>query len=333
MFTRRKHTRVLNQLDDELWAGMAKQLETSDETAAQASDFVETSVSAEHHAGCCPVCMSQGTECFEQRGYEIHECRDCQHRMLATMPSQNHLSDVYDDDYFFGGGAGYSNYLSEQQLLTAHGKRYAKLLAQYTEPSRMLDVGCAAGFIADGYRQLGWEPSGLEPNPKVGEFARTQLNIPVTTGALEDLTTDEPFHLISMIQVIAHFHDLRSAIDRAATVTAPNGYWLIETWNFNSWTARIFGRHWHEYSPPSVLNWFSPQSLRLLCEQFGMQMIAKGRPTKRLDGEHAKSLLNYRLGKSRVGRGLSKLIDCVVPDRLPIPYPSEDLFWMLLQKH
>ena len=223
-------------------------------------------------------------------------------------------------------------YLSEQKLLTQHGRRYAKLLEQYIDPGRMLDIGCAAGFVADGFRQSGWDPVGLETNDRVAEFARTQLLLPVATGVLEEFTPVESFDLINMVQVIAHFHDLRSALEHATSITADGGHWLIETWNFNSWTARLFGKNWHEYSPPSVLNWFSPQSLQLLCEQFGMQEVARGRPTKRLDGEHAKSLLKYRLGDSKVGRGISRALDFLAPNQLPIPYPAEDLFWMLLQK-
>ncbi len=41
---------------------------------------------------------------------------------------------------------------------------------------------------------------------------------------------------------------------------------------------------------------------------------------------HAKSLLRYKLGTVSCRRAIS-----IVPDRLSVPYPFDDLFWMLLR--
>ncbi|MEI6332161.1 MAG: class I SAM-dependent methyltransferase [Pseudanabaena sp. ELA645] len=139
------------------------------------------------------------------------------------------------------------------------------------------------------------------------------------------------YDLISMIQVISHFFDLQKALTTAAAMTNPNGYWLIETWNRESWTAKISGQNWHEYSPPSVLHWFSPQDLEQLAAQFGFHKIASGRPEKWINGAHVKSLLRYKLGRSPFGKLLSKMLG-IIPDQLLIPYPAEDLFWILFQK-
>ncbi|MBW8879076.1 MAG: methyltransferase domain-containing protein, partial [Acidobacteria bacterium] len=143
--------------------------------------------------------------------------------------------------------------------------------------------------------------------------------------------TEERFDVVTMIQVVAHFPDLRKALQVASEITCRDGFWLIETWNRNSWVARIFGRHWHEYSPPSVVHWFTPTTLRHLVEPFGFREIGSGRPSKWLNGAHAISLLQYKLGGSIPGRllaGAGKLI----PQNIPLPYLAGDLFWMLFQK-
>jgi hypothetical protein len=134
-----------------------------------------------------------------------------------------------------------------------------------------------------------------------------------------------------MIQVVAHFYNLREAFQVAAELTRPGGFWLIETWNKDSLMARAFGQNWHEYSPPSVLNWFSPEGLKCLVSQFGFTEAARGRPPKWLKSSHAKSLVSYKLqgsSLSRTANGLLKL----VPDNLAIPYPAYDLFWVLFRK-
>jgi hypothetical protein len=134
-----------------------------------------------------------------------------------------------------------------------------------------------------------------------------------------------------MIQVIAHFYDVDTALERAAQVTQPGGYWLIETWNKDSWMARMLGENWHEYSPPSVLHWFSPDTLTRLASRFGFAPVARGRPAKWLNGAHVKSLLGYKLAGSRLEKPAAALLR-LVPDKLPVPYPTFDLFWALYQK-
>ena len=68
---------------------------------------------------------------------------------------------------------------------------------------------------------------------------------------------DGPYDLVVMLQVIAHLVDPLATGRRIAELLRPDGLWLVETWDRESRTARLFGRRWHEYSPPSVLHWFS----------------------------------------------------------------------------
>lgn len=279
----------------------------------------------------CPICQSAPREVFECLRHVVLECESCVHRFCTLPTSDNHVENLYDDDYFFGGGAGYGDYLGEQSLLIKHGERYGSLLSQYSRSGSVLDVGAAAGFIMKGLANRGWVPHGLEPNEQMAAVAKNEFDFPMSVGTLESFESNQKFDVVSMIQVIAHFHDLDAAMRRAAAITKDGGYWLIETWNYRSVTARMFGQQWHEYSPPSVLHWFSPKSLAQLGEQYGMKIVAKGRPKKYLNGEHAKSLLQFRLNQTAVGRMIAPLTK-LVPDRIQIPYPAEDLFWMLLQK-
>jgi len=288
----------------------------------------------------CPICGAQTKPIFVKHGYPIHRCVACQHRCAAVQPSADHVRCVYGDDYFHasdqGGSAGYPDYLGEADLLQAHGWYYAEVLKPFMTLGTVLDVGAAAGFILKGLLERGWHGVGLEPNAQMTAYGRAHLGLSMVTGALEDAQIINPvskasFDLLTMIQVIAHFHDLHKALTHAAALTRPGGFWLIESWDRTSWPARLLGRYWHEYSPPSVLHWFSPTGLAQLAGQFGFVEVARGRPRKRLNGAHAKSLLRYKL-QTLPGHQALTLPLALIPDRIAIPYPNFDLFWMLLQK-
>jgi hypothetical protein len=122
-----------------------------------------------------------------------------------------------------------------------------------------------------------------------------------------------------------------AAFAAAAGMTLPGGLWLVETWNRESLTRRVFGERWHEYSPPSVLHWFSPDGLAGAVARFGMKRIDQGRPAKWLLSGHAASLVRHKLEGTAVAP-LGRWIARVAPPRVPIPYPAEDLFWMLFRK-
>lgn len=274
----------------------------------------------------CPLCRSESKIAFTAKDFPVRDCLKCAHRFAEISTNGNHVAEIYSDEYFTGGGAGYSNYFAEGEMLRRRGRDYAKILSKFTMPGKILDVGAAAGFILKGFADEGWQGFGVEPNAAMAEHGREKLNLQIEQGDFENFDCAENFDAISMIQVAAHFHDPSRAFQNAFDLLKPNGFLLIETWNFKSLIARVFGKNWHEYSPPSVLHWFSPQTLTAFFKEIGFEKQAQGRPSKKISGGHAKSLLEYRLGKT------FKPLLKIIPDYVNFPYPAEDLFWALYRK-
>ncbi len=281
----------------------------------------------------CSQCQpgTQKKKLFKAEGYWIYECSKCSHQFADVQTNAEHADSVYGDDYFVGGKAGYPDYVRDASLLTKRGIYYGKVLQKYMPPGSILDIGAAAGFILKGFTQCGWQGIGVEPNARMSAFATNEVGVDVRHGTIEDLEIDRQFDLVSMIQVLPHFYDLNKGLERVAALTKPGGYWLIETWNKDSRTARFLKSAWHEYSPPSVLHWFSPKTIAFFGGALGMKVIARGRPTKKISGAHAKSLISYKIENKPVDKVIRPLLR-LIPEKLNIPYPAEDLFWILLQK-
>ncbi len=273
----------------------------------------------------CPLCNSESKFAFAAKGFGLRDCVKCSHRFAAISANETHVTEIYDDDYFSGGGAGYADYLQEGAMLEKRGQMYAKVVEKHSKKhGKMLDVGAAAGFLLKGFVSENWSGIGLEPNAAMAKFGREKLNLEIKQGSLEAFEANEKFDLISMIQVAAHFYQPRKAFEKAFDLLNENGFLLIETWNRESISARVFGKNWHEYSPPSVLQWFSEKGLTGFLSEVGFEKVTRGRPSKKISGAHAKSLLKYRLG--------SNFLLKLIPDKMNFPYPSEDLFWALYRK-
>ncbi|MEZ4774342.1 MAG: class I SAM-dependent methyltransferase [Bacteroidia bacterium] len=277
----------------------------------------------------CPVCESSTiTRKFNKNDCWICTCESCGHMFADVKADLSHTKAVYSDEYFEGGKDGYPDYFLEKNLLIKRGEGYGKVVNKYMKPGYMLDVGAAAGFLLKGFHNTGWQGVGVEPNAKMAKFGQTEMKLDIINSPVELFRSEKKFDLVTMIQVLPHFFDLKKGLQVLADHTKPGGYWLIETWNRESLTAKITKESWHEYSPPSVLHWFSPESLTDVGKKMGFSFVAKGRKIKYINTTHAKTLLSHSIQSSIV----KKLVATLVPGNITLPYPSEDLFWILLKK-
>jgi len=268
---------------------------------------------------------------FMKNGYPIVDCDCCHLRFSEISDPEAHLEKVYSDDYFFNGKDGYPNYLDEKDMLIHYGIYYSNIVKKYTKPGIMLDVGSAAGFIMKGFESRGWRCYGIEPNASMASYGKNEFNLDIHIGGMEKFTTDIRFDLITLIQVIGHFYNVEKAIENVSHLLVPDGLVLVESWNMNSITARILGKHWHEYSPPSVINWFSDESLTRLFHKFGLEKIGSGLPAKRINLKHALSLIEMNFPDSTFKKKILGFLNQTVGKAVLI-YPPIDLKWYVFRK-
>lgn len=268
---------------------------------------------------------------FIKAGFPIYECRECGHSFAVVNDLKDHVSKVYSDSYFFEGKDGYPDYLEEKKILLSAGRRYARKISRLTKPGKMLDVGSAAGFLMYGFHEVGWQCQGIEPNNTMASHGRDHMGLNIMTGSFEQFQSDDKYDLITLIQVLGHFYDLNKAVINISKHLKENGLVLIESWNRRSIFARVLGKNWPEYSPPSVLHYFSETTLVQLMNSIGLQLVSKGYPIKRINLKHAASLLEGKLPdfilKKRIFSFLSRMAG-----NLPLIYPFLDLKWYVFRK-
>ncbi len=281
----------------------------------------------------CPVCMFNSSKPLftDKSEHLILSCDKCRHEYLAFKPRPDHVSHIYSDDYFKGDKDGYPDYIQLEPLLIERGSYYSKIIRRFMEPGSMLDIGCGSGFIMKGFKDNGWEVKGVEPNLNMVKYGVEKFNLDISRSSFESYHDQNVFDLITMIQVIGHFYDVRSCIKTASRLLKTNGLLLIETWNKDSLIAKIMGYAWHEYSPPSVVNWFTPSSLKMLARQYKFKCIKSKRTLKRIQMRHAKSLLSRKSKKSFLIEIVEKMAN-LIPDETELIYPGDDLFYIIFKK-
>jgi len=234
-------------------------------------------------------------ERFIKDDYIINDCLICEHRYTKIdRELHDHLASTYNDHYFFGGKDGYPDYFQEKDILIEHGHKYAKRIAKFKPTGTVLDVGSASGFVLKGFIEKGWKGEGVEPNTSMVNYGKTDLGLTITNSSFEDFKSDKKFDLISMIQVVGHFYDLDKVIKKSYDLLKDDGLLLIESWDKNSIPAKILNKNWHEYSPPSVLHWFSKSSIVNVFAQHNFSPVKFGKPKKKIAIKHAFTLMENK---------------------------------------
>lgn len=276
-------------------------------------------------------CSEEKIPLFIKKGYSIKECKTCGHRFTDISNIKNHLAETYSDDYFFEGKDGYPNYLEEKDMLYRSGLKFTKVVSKYTKPGKVLDVGCAAGFILKAFEKAGWECYGVEPNETMAAYGRNELKLNIRTGGMETFNSDQKFDLINLIEVIGSLYDLDKSMLNVSQLCKTGGLVLVESWDMKCLAARFFGSNWHEYCPPSVTNWFSDETLNQLFEYYGFKIIAKGRPSKKINLKHGLAIIAENSSKSVLKKRFFNFLMRTLGNKV-IPYPPVDVKWYLFKK-
>ena len=100
------------------------------------------------------------------------------------------------------------------------------------EDSRILDLGCATGWMTHRLSEFG-TAEGVDLSETAIAMARAQFpGIRYTAGDLYEMTlSSEPVDVVVCQEVIAHVSDPRGLIDRIDEVMKPGGYIIISAAN------------------------------------------------------------------------------------------------------
>jgi SAM-dependent methyltransferase len=222
-------------------------------------------------AGFCPVCSYDTPVKFRRvDGFDIYKCGRCR---LLWVPNVNEekMRGLYGAEYFMSRhkDIGYCNYLGDEEILRLNARHILASLPKSKESHpKILDIGCAYGFLLDEAKKLGWEPEGVELSEEAARYALNRLRLKVSGGSIfQKKFPDNSFDYITMVGVIEHLHDPIAAIRQAQRILKPSGYLVITTIDTNG-LVRLF-----KLKPPEHLYYFSAQNLSILLHSCGFDVI------------------------------------------------------------
>ena len=158
------------------------------------------------------------------------------------------------------------------------------LLAAVPPGSRVLDVGCAEGYLARVLAQRGSTVVGLEADPRAAALAREACAV-VVVGDAEDPAVRArlagPFDRILFGDVLEHLRAPDDVLRWAAALLAPDGRIVVSLPNIAHWTGRRellrgrFPQADHGLFDRTHLRFFTRATAHALVARAGLEVDAE----------------------------------------------------------
>ena len=267
----------------------------------------------------CPACaLRTNAICREINGVPIRRCSECGHQWWIADSMD--LQTLYRD-YYSGKdpSIGYDDYMA---LAKALRQTFTNRIAQLERliggtPGSILDIGCGPGIFLEVARSRGWRVQGIDPSESAGTAGKRAFGVNIRTGFFESsLYENQRFNAITLWDTIEHLSDPFAVLRDCRGLLAPNGVVALTTGRADSVAARLSGNHWHLYTLPEHLHFFTGSSLGRCAARAGLNVVASRNEV----AWYTISYLVERLvKKSRWGR---KLTNAIRRSPLDIPVPA-----------
>jgi 2-polyprenyl-3-methyl-5-hydroxy-6-metoxy-1,4-benzoquinol methylase len=133
-------------------------------------------------------------------------------------------------------------------LVAAHGLGVSHriVLSEVPDGARVLDVGCATGYLAAELSRRGCTVDGIEVDPAAAQQARAHcrevavgdLEAPATQADVQRMLAGTRPDVIICADVLEHLRDPWTVLAWLRTLLAPGGRAVISVPNIAHWTAR-----------------------------------------------------------------------------------------------
>lgn len=198
----------------------------------------------------CLICHSSDVDTYfhlKSNDLIALKCKECGHVFVNNSPiTSDNISDFYtmDDfrgqrklqnetwytDYYSDCFTNYEDKLNSSLVLKQFQEKAEYFDLKFPHGGRLLDVGCATGVFLDMMRKKGWDVEGLEISDELASYARKTFSLNVH---VKDLTSEklnrEPFHVITLFDVIEHIPDPNLMISACRDLLVDNGVLLLRT--------------------------------------------------------------------------------------------------------
>jgi 2-polyprenyl-3-methyl-5-hydroxy-6-metoxy-1,4-benzoquinol methylase len=194
---------------------------------------------------------------------ELRRCERCAH---LTSHTDLDLSALYAGDYMDATYTGdrlartYERIMGLPPEASDNVARVTRIVERLGARGRLLDVGSGLGVFPARMKEVGWDCTALDPDPRAVAWARDHIGVAaVQADFLADDPPPGPFDLVTLNKVLEHVADPVAMLGRARGLLGSGGALYVELPDGEAAIAdegfgreEVFIEHLHAFSAASM---------------------------------------------------------------------------------
>jgi 2-polyprenyl-3-methyl-5-hydroxy-6-metoxy-1,4-benzoquinol methylase len=228
----------------------------------------------------CYLCGStEGPVLVDDPPFQVRLCAKCGLGYTTPRVRADRLQEIYDLGYFTSesaGDFGYAQYADDAPGYMKTFERKVRIVREYVpHGSRILEVGCAAGFFLKAARDAGYDAHGIEVSASILAHARDVLKL---GNLFEGTVSDFPgqphsYDAAALWDVVEHLADPLKDLARVRELLKPGGHLFVQTQDVSSLTRKILGAKWPHFKQLEHVYHFAPRTVTTLLERAGFEVL------------------------------------------------------------
>lgn len=208
---------------------------------------------------------------FEKAGHYFYRCIACNLEKIYPQTSDPELNSIYNNQYYEAWG--------REIKACEKAKKETSVIRLRLIPEgknkKILDCGCAAGYLLEVAREQGFIPYGIDINPMGIEIARQKFpSHQILEGKLEDHSfPDGFFYAIFMNDFLEHVRNPAAFLKLAWQLLESGGFLVVATPDTNSFSHRVVRKHWPHYKPEHLF-YFNRDNIGALLRNAHFRLLS-----------------------------------------------------------
>lgn len=229
----------------------------------------------------CPACGRDSNSFeFEKDGFKFNRCNYCNTLYVSPRPNENKLLEYYGHsksiEYFTKEILEKTKEIRKQMIFKPRAQKIIDLLANIQLKRNVLvDVGGGNGLFLESLDSAGAgfeKYINVEPSNE-GANLTLERGFDVFNGFIEDFNSDIKIDLITAFELIEHLFDPMAFLNKISSLLNAGGVFILTTPNIEGFDLLLLGSKSDNIGAPNHLNYFNPQSIKILLEKCNFEII------------------------------------------------------------
>ena len=222
----------------------------------------------------CNLCGADDAKFLHRRKFDngvVHKyakCRRCGFVYVNPLMSEKELAKFYEDDYYVFDEL-YDKLNEENSVRDFEDIKKTVGSGE----KKILDIGCAKGFLLNAAKKSGWETYGIDISAPAAAIARKKFGLDVFTGPIESAPyKNEFFDVICAFDYLEHVRNPFKALDKMSKMLRRGGTLVIEVPNIKSIYYKMTRKYWSVFNPFHIYH-FTPKTLSSMMRKAGLEPV------------------------------------------------------------